>query len=119
MQNSNDLDELFNMCLNNDVQNQEKMSKQFDETFTYRGKLDRNSLLSVKLQGKRRNTVCGPVRRFSFPKQAAPYKRTACKQRRGTVLEDSIDEFLQNRKSTITRNGSFCAFAQNQTRARY
>ena len=37
MQNSNDLDEIFNMCLNNDVQNQEKMSKQFDETFTYRG----------------------------------------------------------------------------------
>ena len=119
MQNSNDLDELFNMCLNNDVQNQEKMSKQFDETFTYRGRLDENNLSLVKFQGKRRNTVCGPIRRFSFPKQAAPYKRTACKQRRGTVLEDSIDEFLQNRRNTMTRNGSFCALARNQTRARF
>ena len=49
--------------------------------------------------------MCGPVRRFSFPKHTTPYKRTDCKQRRGTVLEDSIDEFLQKRQSMTSRNG--------------
>jgi hypothetical protein len=77
----NELDNLFNMCLNSELPDQEKMRKQFDATFSYNA------------PKKRRNTIHSiqAPRQFSFPKMSSTTKqRKQQHKRRGTVIQDAV-----------------------------
>ena len=111
-----ELDDLFNMCLNSELPNQEKMSKQFDETFSYNLPKSKFSLSGPKSNDQhleRRNTIHNiQPRQFSLPRASLPAKQKQQKQRRVTVMQDAIIDLSrlrrqqQNEPAQISRRRS-------------